>query len=744
MSDREPFKKRLKHSLDSDDIPVALRRGLGTLLERRNQRFAPGEFAGVQQRLSALKEGALARLPELVDQFTREAEAVGTRVHLAETVADAQRIIGEIARAHEAQLIVKSKSMATEEIEINGYLEKMGVEVVETDLGEWIIQLAHEHPSHLIAPAIHMTRERVAELFNRTGKEALPAETQALVKYARRKLREKFIAADIGITGANIGIASTGTIAIVTNEGNADMVSTLPPVHIAVLGIEKIVPTLDEATEILKVLARNATGQKFSTYVNMITGPSRTGDIEMELAIGVHGPLEQHIVLLDNGRWRAREDPDLHEALRCIRCGACANVCPPYSVVGGQAFGYIYTGPIGLVLTALHHGLDHAGEPDGLCASCNACEQICPVAIPIPRQIIDVRQRYVAKHGLPVKKKLAISAMTGGTAQKLGRLTQAPFTKNGYITSLPLLGDQSSWRQLPAFKKPLSERALLNRPVEKMIAGARVSGVRVAYFSACITENLSPESGIAAVRVLRALGCSLTMPRGWSCCGLVASNAGDAAGARRLLKETIAALEEDDARYIVSTSTSCVAMLLQDAPHLLRDEPGWRTRAETVAARVVDFARFVSEIALPSDSPPLPPAPAAGADEEAAEAGAVTADGPARLRVTYHDPCQSANCLALGPEARHLLRDVCGLEVSEMAESSVCCGFGGAFSLEHPEVAKQILARKLANVLATGAGTVVMDNPGCLMHIKGGLRAAGRPEQAKHLAEVMAERLLDE
>src|SRR5581483_11089368 len=192
--------------------------------------------------------------------------------------------------------------------------------------------------------------------------------------------------ADLGITGANIGIASTGTMVLVTNEGNADLVTTLPPVHVAVIGVEKIVPSLDEATEILKVLARNATGQKFSTYVNMITGPSRTGDIEGHLAIGIHGPIEHHIVLLDNGRWKAREDPDLRDALRCIRCGACANVCPPYNVVGGQAFGYIYTGPIGLVLTALHHGLDQAGPPNSLCASCNACEQICPVAIPIPRQ----------------------------------------------------------------------------------------------------------------------------------------------------------------------------------------------------------------------------------------------------------------------------------------------------------------------------------------------------------------------
>jgi L-lactate dehydrogenase complex protein LldF len=725
MSAREPFKQRLKHTLANEDIPVALRRGLGALRDRRNALFEPGEFAAVQEQIHALKADAIDRLPELVARFKESAEKAGATVHMPATIADAQRTIGEIARAHGARLAVKSKSMATEEIELNAYLEEQGVEVVETDLGEWIIQLAHEHPSHLIAPAIHMTRERIAELFSRAGGEPLPADTQALVKFARRTLRQKFIDADIGISGANIGIAATGTIVIVTNEGNADLVTTLPPVHIAVLGVEKIVPTLDEAAQILKVLARNAAGQKFSTYVNMITGPSRSGDIEMELAVGVHGPLEQHIVLLDNGRWAAREDPDLREALHCIRCGACANVCPPYSVVGGQAFGYIYTGPIGLVLTALHHGLDNAGPPDSLCASCNACEQICPAGIPIPRQIIDVRQRYVAVHGLPLKKKLAVAALGSGTLQSLGRLAQTPFTHDGHLRGVPLLGDQLSWRSLPALAKPpFRQRRILADPAPPRIAGSHVADTRVAYFTACLTDQFEPETGEAAVRVLRALGCEVSIPDGWKCCGLVAANAGDAAAAKPLLKATIQALEADDASVIVSTSTSCAAMLIQDAPHLLRDEPDWVARAAAVGRRVIDFARFVDGCAR------LP-------------AGALAGPQPAAEAVTYHDACQSANCFGLGPEARRILRDVCGVEVREMAESSVCCGFGGTFSLEHPEVSRQILARKLANIEATGAPEVVMDNPGCLMHIRGGLRAAGRPERARHLAEVLAERLLD-
>ena len=743
MSAREPFKKRLKQTLDNDDIPVALRRGLSALKERRDTRFAPEAFAQVQERLGAMKAEAIERLPQLVEQFTAEAQAVGAQVHMAGTIADAQRIIGEIAQVNGTRLAVKSKSMATEEIELNGYLEGLGIEVVETDLGEWIIQLAKEHPSHLIAPAIHMTRERVAALFSEVGGELLPPDTQALVKFARRKLREKFLAADLGITGANIGIASTGTIVIVTNEGNGRLVSTLPPVHIAVLGIDKIVPTLDEATEILKVLAPNATGQKFSTYVSMTTGPSRTGDIEGELAIGVHGPLEMHIVLLDNGRWKTREDPDLRDALRCIRCGACANVCPPYSVVGGHAFGHIYTGPIGLVLTAMHHGLDAAGPPDTLCASCNACETICPVGIPIPRQIIDVRQRYVAEHGLSMKKRAAVAALGNGALQGLGRIAQAPFVKDGHLRWAPFLGDQLSWRRLPALAgRPFRKRNVLAEPAPPRIPGSQVAGTRVAYFPACLTDQMEPETGEAAVRVLRALGCSVTIPDGWTCCGLVAANAGDAAAAKPLLKKTIASLEADDAPLIVTTSTSCAVMLTDDAQHLLRDEPDWRARAARLAERIVDFARFVDRHArLPEG---------ALAPEGCREWGVGSGEGgshsplptPYSLpSVTYHDPCQSANVLGLGAEARRILQDVCGIEVREMAESSVCCGFGGTFSLEHAAVAKQILARKMANIAATGAPEVVMDNPGCLMHIRGGLCAAGRPERASHLAEIMAARL---
>jgi Fe-S oxidoreductase len=321
--------------------------------------------------------------------------------------------------------------------------------------------------------------------------------------------------------------------------------------------------------------------------------------------------------------------------------------------------------------------------------------------------------------------------MSSGTAQALGRIAQAPFVRDGHLHGLPLLGDQLSWRSLPALSPtPFRKRPVLAEPAPPLIAGSRAAGMRVAYFPACITELFEPETGEAAVRVLRALGCAVSIPPGWTCCGLVAANAGDRARAGRLLKQTITALEAEPEATIVSTSTSCVVMLTQDAPYLLRDEPEWRARAEALATRIRDFTHFVHDVArLPAGA--LARVPAGPDGEPALVAGPVT----------YHDACQSANCLGLGPEARRVLREVCGIEVREMAESNVCCGFGGTFSVEHPQVARRILARKLEHIEATGAPVVVTDNPGCLMHLRGGLRAGGHSVQARHLAEILAARL---
>src|SRR6266849_5439377 len=320
------------------------------LRARRNAAFESFDFEKGRADLKRRRQANLDRLPELLDQFTARLEAVGGKVHLAKDAAEARSIIGQLcwnagtSLAPGTRMVVtKVKSMAGEEIELNPYLEGLGMEVVETDLGERMVQLTHTHPSHLIAPAIHLTKEDAARVF---GTEPT---VEAIQAHARASLRQKFISAAVGISGANLAIAETGTIMLVTNEGNADLTLTLPPVHIALFGIDKIVASLDDAVAVLRMLPRSGTGQIMTSYVNWITGPSRSADIEQSLTIGVHGPREM-----------MRADPIFQDALTCIRCGACSNACPPFMAVSGHQFGHIYNGPIGLVLTPFHHGLDEA------------------------------------------------------------------------------------------------------------------------------------------------------------------------------------------------------------------------------------------------------------------------------------------------------------------------------------------------------------------------------------------------
>jgi iron-sulfur cluster protein len=722
---RPPFKVRLKEALVDDQMREALDRAFVSFRQRREGAFAPGEFEQVQQALGSRRAAGVDRLPQLVDKFRAAAEAAGAKVYLARNAEEARQVVGRICQENGARLVVKSKSMATEEIELNPYLEGLGIQVVETDLGEWIVQLAGEHPSHLIAPAVHWTRERVAELFGKKLGEEVPPDAAELVKVARRRLRQAFVDADVGITGANIAVAESGTIVMVTNEGNDRLVSTLPPVHIAVVGVDKIVPTLDDALEILKVLPRNATGQKLTSYVSFITGPSRTGDIELTLVTGVHGPREVHIVLLDNGRLAMQKDPDFRDALRCIRCAACSNVCPANLNLGGHAFGYIYTGPIGIVLTAWHHGTDAAEGPQSLCLSCNACETVCPVGIPIPRQILEIRTRLAQKKGIKFPKGFVLRQLADPArfeaAMRLGRVLQRPLVRDGYIRAVPFAGRLLRWRPLPKLADRFFREVFAGefRGAVPVMPGSQALGLRVAYFPGCITDRLYPEMGLAAVRVLAATGARVVFGQPAPCCGLVAWNSGDRADARRMAKATVDALERVEADYFVSTSISCLGCIVQDYPYILRDEPDWAERARRVGAKFIDFISFLLKVAQ------IPPG----------------AFRPAVGRVAYHDACQTYNALGLRQEPREVLSRLAGVEVAELRDRGMCCGFGGTFSLDYPEASDLILRRKLDQIAATGANTVLTDNPGCILQIRGGALARGLPWRVLHIAEFLAESL---
>ncbi len=408
--------------------------------------------AGHELRLHTINhlDAYLAQLEERVT-------AAGGHVHWARDGAEANRIVLEIAREHGVRRAVKVKSMATEEIGLNHALIDAGIETLETDLGEFIVQLAGAAPSHIIAPAVHMSKEGIAELFRtKLGVDA-PAEPKRLTAIARARLRDAFVAADMGISGANFLIAETGTLVLVTNEGNGRMCTTLPPLHVAVVGIDKVVPDLASLHVLLKLLPRSATGQKLTCYTSFITGPSAQ--------CGDGGPQEFHLVLLDNGRTRVLRDPQARETLLCIRCGACLNSCPVYNHVGGHAYGNPYSGPIGAILAPQLLGVQIAGNLPFASSLCGACAEICPVKIPIPEILIHLRRR--AMEGDRIEGPVASPVVAAGAAagafalsqpllyeagSQALRVVQAPLRRGTWLQSLPPPADRwTTVRPMPAF-----------------------------------------------------------------------------------------------------------------------------------------------------------------------------------------------------------------------------------------------------------------------------------------------------
>jgi L-lactate dehydrogenase complex protein LldF len=449
----EQFRHKASDALHNPQLQRAID---GATLNFRSHRASAladvPDVDALRDQLKAIRSSTLSRLADHLEMFEKEAQAAGIQVHWAHDGEEANRIVIDIAQRHDAKLVVKSKSMATEETHLNAALIAAGITPVETDLGEWIIQLAGETPSHIIGPALHKTREQVAELFSKEVGRTLSADDiPALTAEARRILREKFLAADVGISGANLAVAETGSIVLVTNEGNGRMVTSAPKVHIAVMGIEKIAPTWDDAAVWLSLLARSATGQPLSIYTSVITGPAQPGNPD--------GPHEVHIVLLDNGRSR-QPGTGYEEVLQCIRCGACLNACPVYQEVGGHSYGPPYSGPIGAVIMPLLFGLAEKEALPHASSLCGACLDVCPVRIDLPRMLLDLRAEEVTGRIIPWTERFAESsvAFVLGHARLfrvltgLARVFQRPLAHQGSL-HLPRRLNPAGDRQLPALAK---------------------------------------------------------------------------------------------------------------------------------------------------------------------------------------------------------------------------------------------------------------------------------------------------
>ena len=389
------FPKNFTKALNDPQLRHNLRSAMDTLGMRRRTLFSdPVSFEQLRATGDEIRQRALRQLPELLEKLEKKCTENGIQVHWAETPAEANQICLEIIQRHNAHRVIKGKSMVSEEMHLNHFLAEHDVEALETDLGEYIIQLDHETPSHIIVPAIHKNRDQIARLFHdKIPNTPYTEVVEELNAIARKVLREKFLAGEVGVSGVNFAVAETGTLCLVENEGNGRMCTTAPPVHIAVMGLEKVVERLDDVPPLLRLLTGSATGQLITTYFNMITSPRKPGEKD--------GPKEVHLVLLDNGRSKIWADPELRQTLKCIRCGACLNHCPVYTRLGGHAYGYVYPGPIGSILTPQIEGLEDAGAMATASTFCGACEEVCPVKIPITDILRRLRNESYQKTDSP-------------------------------------------------------------------------------------------------------------------------------------------------------------------------------------------------------------------------------------------------------------------------------------------------------------------------------------------------------
>ena len=448
------FKDNVAHALADKQLQYAMTETGPRFIEKRTKaRDALPEFDALRDQARDIKNHVLDHLDIYLERYEAKVQEAGGQVHWAENADEARAIILDICRSVDAKVVTKGKSMISEEIELNHHLEANGVQPVETDLGEYLIQIRNEKPSHIIAPAVHLTRDQVEADFRKAHTHLDPnrdlTEIPALVEEARTVLRGKYFAADVGVTGANFLIAETGTSIIVTNEGNGDLTQTLPKVHIVLASIEKIVPTLEDTATILRVLARSATGQEFSNYTTLSTGPRRAGDPD--------GPEQYHVVILDNGRSNVL-GTEFQDMLRCIRCGACLNHCPVYNAVGGHAYGWVYPGPIGSVVTPALVGIENARHLPNASTFCGRCEEVCPMRIPLPKMLRHWREKEFERHLQPAAQRWGLNVWAFFAKRpKLYRMATALAARvltnqgigKGRMSRLPLASGWTKYRDFP-------------------------------------------------------------------------------------------------------------------------------------------------------------------------------------------------------------------------------------------------------------------------------------------------------
>ncbi|MBO6268007.1 MAG: LUD domain-containing protein, partial [Clostridium sp.] len=669
-----------------------------------------------RDKIKEVKTYAADHVDEMIEQFTENCERRGGKVFHAHSTEEAMEWIRNLVKEKGVKSIVKSKSMASEEIHFNKVLGDDGVLVQETDLGEFIIALEGNTPVHMVMPALHLNKEQVADLFTDYTKEKNEPIISEEVKTARRVMRDRFTHADMGVSGANVAVAETGTLFTMTNEGNGRMVGTLPKIHLYIFGIEKFVKSLKDAAPIFKALPRNGTGQRITSYISMYTGAC---DVVSDKENDTKEKKEFYAVILDDpGRRAILAEEDFRQVFDCIRCGACLDVCPAFALVGGHVYGSkVYTGGIGTLLTHFLVSEDRAEQIQSICLQCGRCKEVCGGGIKITDLILKLREKSMEEHPDAVKK-FALDAVTDRklfhSMLRIASVAQGPFAKGA-----PMI------RHLPMFLSGLTEgRSFPNiakvpfRDIFPMIP-QRIEGEQkgtIALFAGCLLDFVYPDLARDVIVDLNSIGYRVDFPMGQACCGCPASNMGDLENAAKEAQVNIEGMEAEKYDYIVSACPSCTHQL-KSYPTFFEEGSEMYNRAKILADKTYDFCKLFYDL------------------------GGLKDEGDGKeTKVTYHDSCHLCRSLRVTEEQRELLRHTKGVSLIEMEDHDNCCGFGGSYSILYPEISAPILEKKIQNIVASGADTVAMDCPGCMMQIRGGLDARGIDVKVKHTAEILTEK----
>ena len=709
------LKREIQEALKNTTLSRTLGTFCATYPAKREKSYAGVDFESTRDSIKEVKSYAAEHVDEMIEEFTKNCTARGGNVFHAHSTEEAMEYIRNLVKEKGVKTIVKSKSMASEELHMNHVLGDDGVLVQETDLGEFIIALEGNTPVHMVMPALHLNKEQVAEYFTEYTKvknEPIIAEE---VKTARRVMRDKFTHAEMGVSGANVAVAETGTVFTMTNEGNGRMVGTLPNIHLYVFGIEKFVKSLSDARYIFKALPRNGTGQRITSYICMYTGAT---EVTTDKEADTKEKKEFYAVILDDpGRRAILADPDFREVYNCIRCGACLDVCPAFALLGGHVYGSkVYTGGIGTILTHFLVSEERADEIQNICLQCGRCKEVCGGGLHIPEMIMKLRERSYEANPNPVYK-FALDAVSDRklfhSMLRIASVAQEPFTKGtNFIRHLPMfLSGMTEGRSLMSIA-PVPFRDIFPTIQQKV---DNPKG-KIAMFTGCMLDFAYVDIAKAVIANLNSIGYVVDMPMGQSCCGAPATYMGDRENAKKTAELNVEAMHAEDYDYVVSACPTCTHQLREYRTFFEEGSDMYKKAAE-LGDKTFDFCKLFYDL---------------GGLEESGDASPIT--------ITYHDSCHLRRELGVWKEQRELLTKTNGITLVEMVDSDVCCGFGGTYSIKLPEVATPILANKLAHIKDTGASLVAVDCPGCLLQIRGGMDANDIPIEVKHTAVILAEK----